>query len=176
MRWMMIIGIALVLAACGAQEAAQPPQGQDEGIISGAMPLPDAPDTEEMIVTNGYAGAVLAGSASPYLAFTMQDYEKAKAEGKVILLNFYASWCPICRAEEPEALAAFNELDQEKVIGFRVNYRDSETDDAEQALAKEFGIPYQHTKVILKDGKQLLKAPDSWDKERYLAEIAKAAG
>ncbi|MBI4149156.1 redoxin domain-containing protein [Candidatus Woesearchaeota archaeon] len=172
----MII-MVLLLAACGVEkQAQQTADNAQTGDARNAMPAPDAPDTEEMTVKQGYAGTLLAGAASPYLAFTQQDYEKAKAEGKLILLNFYASWCPICKSEEPEAFAAFNGLLQENAVGFRVNYRDSETDDAETALAREFGIPYQHTKVIIKDGKLVLKALDSWNKERYLDEIARAMG
>ena len=175
MKWILIISIALLLAACGVQEVAQPLQEEDVERISDTMPLPDALDTEGIEARSEYAGAWLAGGISPYLAFTQQDYEQARAEGKLILLNFYANWCPICRAEEPEVFAAFNELLQENVVGFRVNYRDSETDEAETALAREFGISYQHTKVILKDGKQILKALDSWDRKRYRAEIMKVA-
>ncbi len=118
-------------------------------------------------------GNRLAGTTTPYLEFNQEDYEKALKENKVILLYFYASWCPICQAEQPETFAAFDELNNEKVVGFRVNYKDSDTDAAEIALAQQFGITYQHTKVIIKDGERVLKAPDSWDKERYLTEINK---
>lgn len=96
-------------------------------------------------------------------------------ENKIILLNFYANWCPLCKQEQPETFAAFNELNNPKIIGFRVNYKDSATDENEEALAKEFGITYQHTKIIIKDGQRVLKAPDSWDKARYLEELAKVA-
>jgi len=37
-------------------------------------------------------------------------------------------------------------------------------------------VGYQHTKVFLKNGKRILKAPDSWDKDRYMFEINKALG
>jgi len=59
------------------------------------------------------------------------------------------------------------------VIGFRVNYNDDFTDDDERALARKFGVAYQHTKVFVKNNKRLLKAPDSWGKNRYGTEIAK---
>lgn len=119
-----------------------------------------------------HTGKLLAGSASPLLDFNKADYDRALTSGKPILLYFYASWCPLCKTETANALyLAFNDLKDEKVIGFRVNYKDSDTDKDEGAIAKQFGVGYQHTKVILKNGKQVLKSPESWDKARYLKEI-----
>ncbi len=121
----------------------------------------------------GYKGELLAGNESPYLVFNKEDYDKALSENKTILLYFYANWCPECKIEQPETISAFNEMKNKNLIGFRVNYKDSDTDNNEIALAKEFGISYQHTKVIIKGGVKLLKAPDSWNKDRYLEELNK---
>src|SRR3989338_2303909 len=120
-----------------------------------------------------YAGKVLAGKSSLYLEFNKSDYEKALKENKKLLLYFYANWCPICREEQREVSSAFNELNDEGIVGFRVNYKDSDTNSDEESMAKEFGIAYQHTKVILKDGKMMGKWPDSWKKQRYLDELTK---
>src|SRR3989344_2316474 len=98
----------------------------------------------------GYQGNLLAGDVSPFLEFNKADYEKAKQENKIILLDFYVNWCPICRAEEPAVYVGFGELNDPNVVGFRVNFNDSDTDSDEKALASEFNIPYQHTKVVLK--------------------------
>ena len=116
---------------------------------------------------------VLAGNEAKYMEFSKKEYDQALKNNKKILLNFYANWCPLCAKEQPEAFAAFNEIHNSDIIGFRVNYKDSETDVDEENLAREFGITYQHTKVILVDGKKVLKSPDSWDKQRYLDELAK---
>src|SRR3989344_4487716 len=121
-----------------------------------------------------YTGAVLAGTSSPLLDFTKADYDSAVASDKLIILYFYVNWCPICKAEFPLMQEAFNEITNDKVVGFRINYKDNQTDSDEQNLAREFGVPYQHTKVFIKGGKQVLKAPDGWDKARYTTEINKA--
>ena len=121
-----------------------------------------------------YKGKILAGTKkTKYLDFNKEDYDKALKENKKILLYFYASWCPLCKKEQPQTFAAFNELNDRNLVGFRVHYNDGEDNDDAKALAQQFQVPYQHTKVILKDGKQVLKAPDSWDRQRYLTELGK---
>jgi thiol-disulfide isomerase/thioredoxin len=127
----------------------------------------------DKMMKGAYTGAVLAGKSAPLLDFRKADYEKALQSNKTILLYFFANWCPICRAELPHLYAAFNELNTDKVIGFRVNYNDPETDTDELALAQQFQVPYQHSKVFIKNGKQIGKFPDGWDKTRYLIEISK---
>lgn len=121
-----------------------------------------------------YAGTALAGTAAPLLDFTNADFATAAQSDKLVVLYFYANWCPICREEFPQAQAAFDELATDQVIGFRVNYRDDQTDADEAALARQHGVAYQHTKVFIKGGQQLLKSPESWPKDRYLAEITSA--
>lgn len=122
-------------------------------------------------IKSEYQGNILAGKNALYIEYNESDYNKALASEKVILLYFYASWCPICKAEQEEIHGAFNSLDTDKIVAFRVNYKDSDTDDSEIALAKEFGVAYQHTKVIIKNGLRVGKYPDSWKKDRYLSEI-----
>lgn len=120
-----------------------------------------------------YVGTVLAGKSTPLLDFKKTDYDTTLKTDKLIVLYFYANWCPICRLEFPKMQNAFDALSTEGVIGFRVNYNDTETDDFEKALARKFGVAYQHTKVFVKNGIRVLKSPESWDTERYSTEINK---
>jgi len=139
----------------------------------GAM-MEDGGDIGAMSTSGvSYYGEVLAenGNGVYLLDFNKQDYENAIANEKLVVLYFYANWCPVCKAEFPLMQQAFTELDAEGVVGFRVNYNDNQTDDYERGLAKQFGVAYQHTKVFLKNGERILKAPDSWDKTRYISEI-----
>jgi len=117
-----------------------------------------------------FSGTVLAGTSSPVLDFNTADYNTALKSDKLVVLYFYANWCPLCKAEIPKLYAAFDSLTDDKVVAFRVSYKDSETDQAEKDLARQYGIAYQHTKVFVRNG-QILKSPEIWDQARYIKEI-----
>lgn len=123
-----------------------------------------------------FTGIRLAGTSAPLLDFNPADFAAAQKSNKLIVLYFYANWCPECRVEFPKMQAAFNQITSDQVVGFRVNYNDNETDAAETALAREHGIAYQHTKVFVQADQQTLKSPETWETARYLAEINKALG
>lgn len=182
---------AVVVAGCTAiQQTAD--KNQPDGTIvkpdgtmvkpDGTMVLPNgtmiAPlsDQESSLQQTQYSGTVLAGTSAPLIDFNKADYDAAVRTNKLVVLYFYANWCPICAYEEPQLRAAFNELTTDKVIGFRVNYNDDKTDDNERNLARQFSVPYQHTKVFLKNGNSILKSPETWNKDRYLTEINNAVG
>jgi len=170
--YLMVLLVIFSIVVFGCTQATQTDQSmaekdkmaKDEGTME--------KDTE-MMEKSPYTGKALAGTASKYLEFSKADYEKALGENKKILLYFYANWCPICKREQVDTFAAFNELSDSNLVGFRVNYKDGDDDADEKALAQQYDVAYQHTKVILKDGKQVGKWPDSWNKQRYLDELTK---
>ena len=163
MNKLLVLFVAVVVLALGAIIIFN---NQKQAII----PTEEKTASEEKKI-EGYSGKVLAGNSSPFLEFKKEDYEKALKSGKIIFLDFYANWCPICRAETPDVHAGFDSLATDKIIGFRVNFNDSETDEDEKKLAKDFNVPYQHTKIILKEGLEILRSVDQWNKEKFLEEL-----
>ncbi len=137
------------------------------------QPLPNESSMEKKTLEVPYAGAVLAGTSAKLLDFVKADYDEVIKSDKLVALYFYANSCPVCKEEFPKMQEVFAGLTSDKVIGFRVNYNDNETDDAERALAREFGVAYQHTKVLIKNGKRILKSPEGWDTNRYSSQINK---
>ena len=130
----------------------------------------------DVMMEGSYSGEMLVGSHSaPLLDFKKSDYDKAVSEGKSIVLFFYANWCPLCKLEFPKMKSAFDQLEVENVVGFRINYNDNQTDSDEKQLARDFGVAYQHTKVFVKNGERVLKSPESWDEDRYITEITNLA-
>lgn len=71
------------------------------------------------------------------------------------VLFFYASWCPFCRPADAEFRERMNEIPSDVTV-IRVNYNDSDTDEDEKNIARQYGVTYQHTFVqIDRDGKAI---------------------
>lgn len=107
-------------------------------------------------------GIVLNSGVTKYYDFSQKQFEKALDEGKVVYLEFYATWCPICIAQESDIIKGLNELNDPNVIGFRVNYKDNDTDEFEKKLAEKYNVTYQHTKVILVDNEPVYNELAVW--------------
>jgi thiol:disulfide interchange protein len=108
--------------------------------------------------------------ASNYFEYSKADYEAARAAGRPIFLFFYANWCPTCAKQEPIVRALMDEIADESrlndLIAFRVNFNDNQTDKDEEALAREFGVTYQHTMFVLDEtGRQTDKFLSQTSKE-----------
>ncbi len=60
--------------------------------------------------------------------------------GKVVFLNFWASWCPPCRAEARTLEAAWQRYKDRGIVFLGIDIQD--TDQDARACIKEFGITY----------------------------------
>ena len=72
--------------------------------------------------------------------FDGSTFHLADHRGKVVVLNFWASWCDPCRDEMP-ALQAAAEAAGDEVVFVGVGAKNDDADDA-RAFAEEFGITY----------------------------------
>ena len=117
-----------------------------------------APVVETPIVQNEPKATPQTETASTYAPFTKEAYDSARAAGKPILLFFYAKWCPYCIEQDPR-FEKIIPTHNGGVVAFRVNFNDTDTDADEKALAKEFGVAYQHTHFFIgRDGTTKKKA------------------
>lgn len=83
--------------------------------------------------------------ASRYVVYTSSDKFAKNADKKRVLF-FYANWCPTCIPADANFKENASKIPQD-VIVLRVNYNDPETNSKDKALAKKYGITYQHTFV-----------------------------
>ncbi len=77
----------------------------------------------------------------------------ADYRGKVVLLNFWATWCPPCRAEMPSLERAWQKLGGKEVVVLAVNV--GEDEDAIFAFQGDypvsFPIPMDESGSVVKD-------------------------
>jgi hypothetical protein len=123
---------------------------------------------------NIYKGTILAGKHTPYIEFNTADYATAQKEGKLIILVFFTNESPADKQEESDLKTGFNTLASDNTVGFRVNYHDADTDQAEQQLAQKYGIVSDHTKVIIKNGIVVIKDTQPWTSKTLITQAIKA--
>jgi thiol-disulfide isomerase/thioredoxin len=69
-------------------------------------------------------------------------HQIAHLKGKVVLINFWASWCPPCRAELPSLQNLYNGYGRDHRIAFVTINEDSELSAAKNYLKKNsFSLP-----------------------------------
>ncbi len=89
------------------------------------------------------SGAAAVGVPAPALPATMLDgspIAREAAPGKVTVLNFWATWCPPCRAETPDYAAAYRHLRSEDVAFLGIDT--TETAPIVKTFVSAKGVPY----------------------------------
>ncbi len=133
--------VLLLATACSSGESTNENRSGQTGFVSGngnvssfaAADRKPAPD---------FGGDTLDGKA----------WKLADHKGKVVVLNVWGSWCPPCRKEAPDLVAAHKQL------GAGVEFIGLNTRDLDKAPAKkfvqEFGVGFPS--LYDPSGKQLL--------------------
>jgi thiol-disulfide isomerase/thioredoxin len=90
-----------------------------------------------------YACAVEVGDQAKLKTVTLEGkpIDLAQLKGKVVMVNFWATWCPVCRAEMPGWQRFY---DANKSRGFELVAMSIDEDQAElakHAQEKKFGFP-----------------------------------
>jgi thiol-disulfide isomerase/thioredoxin len=121
------------------------------------------------------SGGILAAAAAmllllPVDAFARQPFdakafEQAQAAGKTILIDVYASWCPVCKKQQPTVAR----LEKEKpgLIVYEVNF------DNDKSVLRKFGVQSQATLIVFKGTKEMGRSTGESDPARIQALVEK---
>ncbi|MGH7389911.1 MAG: TlpA family protein disulfide reductase [Candidatus Rokuibacteriota bacterium] len=90
-----------------------------------------------------YIESPIIGRPAPGFALALFDGQAVALDdlrGKIVFVNFWASWCPPCRAEAPMLEATWRRLQEQGVVFLGVNTQDEEP--RARAFLQEFGITF----------------------------------
>lgn len=92
-------------------------------------------------------GALLAtagSAAAQHVAFSRPAFQAAQAAGRPILIDVYAPWCPVCRAQEPILGSLSAQPANAQLIVFRVDFdNDKDTVRSFRATRQSTLIAYR---------------------------------
>lgn len=112
------------------------------------------------------AGPIAAWSTSA--DYTHDAFTAAAKEGRVIVLDFHADWCPTCLKQSKVLAELGEEAALREVLLLVVDY------DTASELKSRFGVSAQSTIVVLRGEKEISRATGVTAKDDLRAVIAKA--
>jgi cytochrome c biogenesis protein CcmG, thiol:disulfide interchange protein DsbE len=141
-----------------------------------------------------FATPPLGGQPAPEFTMSLYDgqtFTLSQARGRVVVINFWASWCAPCKDEAPDLERAWQEYRDRGVQFIGVDYVDAEQNALE--YINEFGITYPNgadigtkisdayhitgvpeTFIVDRDGKVVFYAARPIQYDELAAEIEKA--
>jgi len=134
----LVAGLALLAAGCVGH-----------GAVS------TAPHQSDFRTVTGAAGLINGGQAPTLSGTTLQGTHASTAAdaGHILVINFWASWCPPCRAETPALEQAYQAYRAKGVRFFGVLTEDTAVNG--QAFASTNGVSYPS--IVDEEGIDLLR-------------------
>ena len=118
--------VSLAVAGCGSDVGSS----GDTGYVSGKGVITRLA-AEDRVRPGEVAGETIHGGR-----VSLADFA-----GKTVVVNVWGSWCPPCRAETPDLVAAAEELRDDEVAFLGINSRDLNK-AAARAFVRRFDVPY----------------------------------
>ena len=100
-----------------------------------------------LVASTASAQSVKVGAPAPEIdlpGLSGGRVQLSKMRGHPVVLSFWSTWCPPCRGEFPELVAAYLKHNAAGLVVLGINGRDQEyrTNDVKK-FVKEFSVPFE---------------------------------
>ena len=159
----MLFAAVFALAACGSSNNSSKSSSSAKGSAPQLIKIEDMPEG----IGRGYPAAVVdqgaqssafrVGDTAPNFWLQLEDgrfVRLSDLKGKPVVLNFWATWCPPCRAEMPELVKAAADKD---IVVLEIN------DGEDRSVVEDFARAYGMSMPVVLDKAGMLN-------ERYLVQ------
>ena len=109
-----------------------------------------------------------AASFAAELPFNKTAFDKALADGKPVVVDFAASWCPTCKEQKPIVQSLLKDPKRQSLTVFVADF------DKEEALKQRLKVTMQSTLIAFKGGKEVARSTGQTDKTELGALLDKA--
>jgi thioredoxin 1 len=104
-------------------------------------------------------------SELPYRADTL---DRLLADGRPVVVDFHADWCPTCRAQAPVIKDLLSKPGFKDLTVLIANY------DTELPLRKSLNVSQQSTLVVFRHGKEVARSTGETNPEKLAALLRQA--
>jgi len=124
----------------------------------------------QLLACAAVAGALLAAPAfaSETIPYTPQGFDAAQKDGKSILVEIHATWCPTCKAQAPILADLEKDAKFRNLLVVHVDF------DSQKDAVRRFGARMQSTLIAFKDGKETARSVGVTDRESIADLLSKA--
>ena len=113
-------------------------------------------------------GSLQAASAAEWKPFTQADFALAQKDGKSILVDIFAPWCPICRAQNPILTQLTREPEFKDLVVFKIDFDDQKAD------VRAMNAIQQSTLIAFKGEKETGRSVGVTDPDKIAALVKSA--
>ena len=111
---------------------------------------------------------VTADALTRRLPFDQKAFADAQASGRSILVEFYTTWCPVCKVQRPFLTTLGQNPKYQKIAYFEIDF------DRHKDLAREFRVHKQSTLIVFKGKNEVARSTGDTNKTSIEALVAKS--
>lgn len=123
------------------------------------------------MISMAVLSSLLGGAAvraAVELPYTAQAFHAAQHDGKPILVDIWASWCPVCKAQAPTISEIVADPAFKELVIYKVDF------DAQKDVVREMGARMQSTLIVFHGAAEKGRSTGDTDPASIKALVGKA--